>query len=146
MNSAKTICYAAYDARLNSRSGLYEYRYWELGESVTLRSTHPFSASDVIQIDSVQEDSVDVSVVTDLYPMVLHSLAFMAPRVPLDAEDDFEFTPYGCDILVNRSVVKGGNKSYITLAVVPTDRMSNICARHTRVHESFNFFINGRKS
>lgn len=140
-----TICHATYPSRFNTNSGFYEFHYWELGESVVIRSSTPFTPEDVVQVDSIEANVVTVSVVTDLHPTNQYQLVFLNSRIPVADTDEFEFTAYrGCEILLNKSVSKNGNKGYILLACAPADRMSNICARHVERRENFNFFINGR--
>lgn len=145
MQANKTLR-VGYDAQLNSKTGLYEYHYWDLGQSVTLRSEHRFLRGDAVTVEGVDEadNIVRIRPLFSDPERVPEALMFLSPKVPLSAGREYRWMTSNCEIVHVRPVELSGNQTFIILVSAPIKGRSSVTAIESVSKDRFHFFLNGQ--
>src|SRR6478752_8626075 len=107
-----------YSSVYNSKAGRHQFAFWDLGQCVLLESDHPFVKGDTVHIYSI--DPIDHVVrLTPGTGEPKDALMFMAPKIPLDANDNYDARVTDCELVHMRPVRLSGNQSIIVLAAIP---------------------------
>lgn len=97
---------------------LYSYHYWSLKDSITISSEYPFSAGDVVDIVSVDEERRVVVVRPAADRNAKRTLLVLSNDIPLDGDSDYRFWFDGCEPLIQHESINEGNKIYSFMVLV----------------------------
>lgn len=93
----------------------FEYRFWSVGQRVTIRSPYAIHPGDPIKIVRLNEEDRIIDVVPDSVEITAGTdvlvLAIFANHIPLSADDEYEIKYNKCTPLIQTTVLDGrGNK------------------------------------
>lgn len=131
-----------YSSVYNAKARKHQFAFWDLGQCVMLESDDPFVKGGAVQIYSI--DPVDH--VVRLQPGVgrpEEALLFMAPKIPLAADDNYDARVTDCELVHMRPVRLSGNQSIIVLAAIPLVGRCAITLIERVSRNRMHFFMTG---